>query len=301
MNIAQAAQSDEFPSPRSFSMDDERLLNKYRIDSRRYANGAARAQREARARTRQAYSQSSSTEKAREDASVRAPGASASKTMIGKMRFIAAAIMLVAAFAIWGAVSAGMSSALSTVTDKATLIPSTGPTSPVSTPRAYWKRGEVPLLYQTDNQWAANAYADGTIATHGCGPTCLSMVYVALTGATDKDPSAMAEFSTSQGYIDGGVTSWLLMSEGARKLGLTSQEVPADIGALRTHLSAGRPVICSMAKGDFTDSGHFIVLSGLSDNGQLIVRDPNSAERTATTWDIQRVMGQCRNMWAFSV
>ena len=44
----------------------------------------------------------------------------------------------------------------------------------------------------------------------------------------------------------------------------------------------------------------YIVLVGLDDEGRLIVHDPNSAERTEQTWDLQTVLRQCRNIWAFS-
>ena len=69
-----------------------------------------------------------------------------------------------------------------------------------STPRSEWRSGETPFLYQTDPQWASHPYAEGTVEKNGCGPTCLSMVYVALTGRDDLDPAAMADFSERNGY-----------------------------------------------------------------------------------------------------
>ena len=65
-------------------------------------------------------------------------------------------------------------------------------TAPHSTPRSQWTKGEVPALYQTDEQWADVPYAEGTVGDSGCGPTALTMVYIALTGHTDYDPAAMA-------------------------------------------------------------------------------------------------------------
>ena len=169
-----------------------------------------------------------------------------------------------------------------------------------STPRSEWRAGEVPFLYQTDPQWASHPYAGGTVEKNGCGPTCLSMVYVALTGHDGLDPAAMADFSERGGYVSNGMTAWTLMSDGAAELGLTSEELPATAAAVRETLLAGKPVICSMGPGDFTTTGHFIVLSGLTEDGEVIVHDPNSAERSARPWDIERVLGQCANLWAFS-
>ena len=64
-----------------------------------------------------------------------------------------------------------------------------------STPAHAWRKGEVPFLYQIDPQWSDEPYAGGNIHENGCGPTCLSMVYISLTGKTDLDPVAMARFS----------------------------------------------------------------------------------------------------------
>ncbi len=169
-----------------------------------------------------------------------------------------------------------------------------------STPRAEWRAGEVPFLYQTDPQWAAHPYAGGTVEKNGCGPTCLSMVYVALTGRDELDPADMADFSEHGGYTADGMTAWALMSDGAAELGLASDELPASAAAVREALLAGRPVICSVGPGDFTTTGHFIVLAGLTEDGEVVVHDPNSAERSARTWDLERVIGQCLNLWAFS-
>ena len=169
-----------------------------------------------------------------------------------------------------------------------------------STPHADWRAGEVPFLYQTDPQWASHPYAGGTVEKNGCGPTCLSMVYVALTGRDDLDPAAMADFSERSGHTVDGMTAWTLMSDGAAELGLVSEEVPASAAAVREALLAGRPVICSVGPGDFTTTGHFIVLAGLTEDGEVIVHDPNSAERSSHPWDLERVLGQCLNLWAFS-
>ena len=176
--------------------------------------------------------------------------------------------------------------------------PTEGPA--VSTPRTDWRAGALPFLYQIDPQWAGHPYAGGTVEKNGCGPTCLSMVYVSLTGRDDLDPAAMADFSERGGYTTDGMTAWALMTDGAAELGLVSEELSASAGTVREALLAGRPVICSVGPGDFTTTGHFIVLSGLTENGEVIVHDPNSAERSAHPWDLERVLGQCLNLWAFS-
>lgn len=173
-----------------------------------------------------------------------------------------------------------------------------GPSGGESTPVTQWKKGETPLLLQTDPAWAEAPYAGSTVAESGCGPTCLTMAYVFLTGKKDYDPASMCALSEREGYVDSGMTSWGLMNEGVRLLGLTSRELPADAVAVRDALSAGSLVIASVGPGDFTTTGHFIVLAGADDSGRFVIRDPNSAGRSAKAWDAQQVLSQCRNLWA---
>lgn len=169
-----------------------------------------------------------------------------------------------------------------------------------STPAHAWRKGEVPFLYQIDPQWSGEPYAGGNIHENGCGPTCLSMVYISLTGKTDLDPAAMARFSDQNGFTVDGMTAWALMADGAAMLGLRSTELSASADVVRAELEAGRPVICSVRPGDFTTTGHFIVLAGLTDDGQVMVRDPNNAGNGDHPWDLDRILGQCTNLWAFS-
>ena len=207
-------------------------------------------------------------------------------------RTSARAVLLVTTLAIMGVLALVLHAGAST--------PASGRPA-ASTPRSEWRLGEVPSLYQTDPAWSQEPYAGGTIEKNGCGPTCLAMVYVALTGSTDMGPVEMAAFSERGGYVSDGMTAWALMSEGASQLGLSSRELAANEPTVRAELEAGHPVICSVRPGDFTTTGHFIVLAGVAEDGGVIVRDPNSAERSARTWELGRVLGQCANLWSFSV
>ncbi|MEG0374562.1 MAG: C39 family peptidase [Raoultibacter sp.] len=170
-----------------------------------------------------------------------------------------------------------------------------------STPKNEWRQGLVPILFQTDPLWASVRYAENNFGESGCGPTCMAMVYVALTGNTDKDPAAMAAFATENGYASADGTSWSFMTDGAATLGLVAEELPADESLIRRSIVAGKPVICSMGPGDFTSVGHFIVLTDIDQNGNLVVNDPNSPERSAKTWSFETVLAQSRNIWSYSL
>lgn len=172
--------------------------------------------------------------------------------------------------------------------------------APRSTPREQWRAGEVPELYQRDPQWAGATYADDGFGATGCGPTCLSMAYIALTGRDDWGPAELGALSEQTGCASPDGTAWAFMTEGAAEIGLAAEELPADEEGIRRALAAGSPVVCSVGPGDFTTTGHFIVLACVDGDGRLIVRDPNSPERTARSWDFDVVLGQCRAIWAYT-
>ena len=170
----------------------------------------------------------------------------------------------------------------------------------VSDPPSQWRQGTVPHLYQTDPAWSQEPYAGSTIGTSGCGPTCLSAVYVALTGNTNFTPVEAAALATRDGHIIDGLTAWTLMDAGAASLGLTSRAIPANPSAVQIELAAGHPLIASMGPGDFTSSGHYIVLTSLDDAGQLHVMDPNSEPRSQKSWNLDSTLAQVRGLWSFS-
>ena len=164
----------------------------------------------------------------------------------------------------------------------------------------YKNAKKVPLLLQWDKRWGYTPYGSGIIATSGCGPTCLSMVAVYLLNDTDLNPLYMANFSEVSGYcIWGNGSSWTLMSEGAQKLGLKAEEIPLDENIIAGKLKEGNPIICAMGAGDFTSSGHFIVLTEYVDGG-FMVNDPNSIKNSNKIWYYEDIKGQFRNLWAMS-
>lgn len=159
----------------------------------------------------------------------------------------------------------------------------------------------VPLLMQWDQKWGYSVYGSDVLGITGCGPTCLSMVALYLLGDADMTPARIAAFSTENGYcIPGNGTSWTLMSDGARTLGLDVTELPLDKDRMVRNLEVGNPIICVMGPGDFTDSGHYIVITGYTD-GKFTVNDPNSIERSHKLWDYDDIKDQIRNIWTYRV
>lgn len=174
-------------------------------------------------------------------------------------------------------------------------------TTATSTPRELWGKGLMPYLYQIDPKWSQTSYSGDTLAKQGCGPTALDMVYIYLTGDTSIDPAGMADFSTQNGYAnEGNGSSWSLMTEGAAKLGLTGQSISVSADIIRGELESGRPVICIMNPGTFTQVGHYIVLERVAEDGNIVVHDSNSVGRSMRTWDLDLICSEAAGAWSFS-
>lgn len=163
------------------------------------------------------------------------------------------------------------------------------------------EKGKIPLLLQWDERWGYAIYGDDMIAVNGCGPTAVAMIAAGLTGDNTITPYKVAQFSAENGYYAGDSgTSWTLMTEGARQFGIYGEELGLDEGGIYSALESGHPIICSMKPGDFTTTGHFIVLTGIED-GRIRVNDPNSRIRSEKLWDYNTLEHQISNLWEFSL
>ena len=161
-------------------------------------------------------------------------------------------------------------------------------------------QGQIPLLLQWDERWGYAFYADDMIAVNGCGPTAIAMVAAGLTGDNTVTPYKVAQFSAENGYYAGDSgTSWTLMTDGAQQFGIYGEEMGLSEGEAFSALENGHPIICSMRPGDFTTTGHFIVLTGIED-GKIRVNDPNSRVRSERLWDYSKLEYQINNLWVYT-
>lgn len=160
--------------------------------------------------------------------------------------------------------------------------------------------GGIPLLLQWDSRWGYAPYGDNVIGLSGCGPTCLSMAAVYLTGNLKYSPDYIADYAAKNGYYEQRTgTSWSLFTKGCREFDIQSREIPLSEKALKNSLDEGKPVICSLREGDFTAVGHFIVITGYDDSGKFIINDPNSTIRSKKHWSFEELSWQIRNLWEF--
>ena len=161
--------------------------------------------------------------------------------------------------------------------------------------------GVIPHLLQWDERWGYASYGSSTIAASGCGPTCISMVIAGLTGDLTATPYKLAKFSEENGYIDEeNGTYWAFLTNAASGWGISCQETMLDESMVQKELQSGHPIICNVGPGDFTQAGHYIVLTSYSD-GLVTIHDPFSNKNTEKTWVYAEIADQIKGMWVYSL
>lgn len=137
---------------------------------------------------------------------------------------------------------------------------------------------EVPLYFQND--YPNDRYANGTVATSGCGITCLAMVATYLTGHTYL-PNELARYFG--GYGENNIQR---LEYGAKQLRLPIRKAN-NVRQVFAALKEGDVAILLMNHNSiFTQSQHFIVLTGLNDAGKIMVHD--SYQPNYDKWDLKR-------------
>lgn len=159
----------------------------------------------------------------------------------------------------------------------------------------------VPLFVQWDKRWGYEKYSGNFFAASGCGPTTLSIVVVYLTHNRDASPIAIAKYSKEAGYsVDGSGSSWTLISEGCRHYGVKAKTVALDESRMKAEIDEGHPIVVNVGPGDFTDTGHFMVITGYDDEG-FSINDPNSIEKSGKRWLFRNISSQIRAVWSMYV
>ena len=90
------------------------------------------------------------------------------------------------------------------------------------------------------------------------------------------------------------------MTSGVEHFGIIGEELVLTKNNIFRELESGHPIICSMRAGDFTTTGHFIVLIG-TEEGKIKINDPNSEERSSILWEYSRIEYQIKNLWVFKL
>ena len=130
---------------------------------------------------------------------------------------------------------------------------------------------KVPLFNQGD--YPNVPYGNyGSIASHGCGIVSLAMVATYLTDEFHSPVDLAKRFghyNTERGSY------WSLFEDTSKVLGLGFQEQTYSWSKVKDALANGQVVVALQGRGLFTGGGHYIVLTGLTEDGKIMVNDPN--------------------------
>ncbi len=198
---------------------------------------------------------------------------------------------------------ADQSVAAGTVTQGNAVISTAESTSPdgSNTTCTSLAEGDFVFYSQHDSAWKNKPFGSSTIDEAGCGPSSLAMVVATLKDRTIK-PHDVAEYGTkAKMYVEGEGSSHSLFTLGAQNYGLKSNPIGTDIEAAITGIKNGGLVIASgRGPKPFTTGGHIIVIRGVTDDGKLLVGDPNQSKLDTTEYEQSELMKSVRALWVIT-
>lgn len=156
--------------------------------------------------------------------------------------------------------------------------------------------GEFPLYDQMDYE-GVTFVGNTDIAEGGCALTCAAMVISAYTGERITPDMLMEQYpyvhnnqttmnNMMAHYGIKSANSNALTEEKGKTLGLTSQDAYIDGGFTEldsdvmyfddamARLEEGYVCAFYMKPGDFTGGGHYILATGLTEDGKILINDP---------------------------
>lgn len=166
--------------------------------------------------------------------------------------------------------------------------------------RQVYKEREIPLMYQQDYTEAVCIIGGEkkSVATSGCGAVCVAMAAAGLVDSMET-PGTLFQWAYDKGLYFGDGLGHEAMSAIAAHAGLTGEWLDNQAEPIMAALRAGHPVVAHMGPGTFTKNGHYILLTGVDDEGLIRVNDPYSPERSSETYPLELILGQAKTSRAF--
>lgn len=153
---------------------------------------------------------------------------------------------------------------------------------------------KVVYYNQGDAAWKSLPYSTSTIGDSGCGPTSMAICISTLSGKK-VTPRQTCTWAGNHGYYVKGSGSMHSVIPGlAKQYKVKCKGVGKSKTEIVKALKSGKLVVAIMAKGHFTDGGHFIVLTGIKD-GKITVADCGSRARTKQTWSLDLIVKEARS------
>lgn len=162
---------------------------------------------------------------------------------------------------------------------------------------------KIPAIYQFDYKKVVCTIGGKgkSASTSGCGATSMCMVIHYLTGNTSPTPYTLFKWAYDNGYYRGDGLGHEAVSAIGKLYGVTGSWTGKNGEKIVAALKSGHPVIAHMGPGIFTNYGHYIVLKGVTDDGKILVNDPNSKSRTGKAYPLSTILKQSKTSTPFMI
>lgn len=152
-------------------------------------------------------------------------------------------------------------------------------------------------MSQHDPRWKDISFGNGdSIDIHGCGPTSLAMLVSNLTSSV-LTPEEAAFFAYDRNlYIPGSGSSHSIFLKSLPEFGIkTSSFNTYSKEAIKKELKKGNMFAALMKNGTFSAStGHYILLLGIDEKGDVIIADSNSIANSKKSWDLSLILNEAK-------
>ena len=155
--------------------------------------------------------------------------------------------------------------------------------------------------------WAGVPFGGQNIGYSGCSVTSLAMVISYLNGGVNKDdwvfPNDVVKMIADKTgnynhfYVGGAGQSWDIFSNVAKWYGLSCKQISS--ASIVNSVASGKPVIMSCKPGEFTSTGHFIVITGVDSDGYCYVNDPSHPDKSYKKYSASYLASQGKGWWSF--
>lgn len=143
--------------------------------------------------------------------------------------------------------------------------------------------GDFIYYSQSDEKWSSKPYTSlTTIGRGGCGPTSLAMIVATLIDSSVTPVEVADVGAKNDSVLEGeGTVHAKLLEPAAQKWGFTytnlgGQALDAAIDVINR---GGLVYMSGTGPAPFTDSGHVVVMRGVTSSGEIIIADPYGGDR----------------------
>jgi hypothetical protein len=185
-----------------------------------------------------------------------------------------------------------------TPTDRGYSVPEFLPTG-----HRYFNQGQAGI---GEVAYTATGNPEQTMSTSGCMPTALAAAISSVRGEAIS-PLAIAEFSLANNHRTASSGSrWSLVPEFTASVGLGSTQLslanPAIIDEIKQRTDTGQVLLINGRDTDrstpATRGGHVFAIRGVTDEGNLLIIDPNSLPKTKVSHAPHTILGPATQLWA---